>query len=141
VAGGSYITDPGLQLSQRAKMIFWWPFISSFARPWSTVVLRAAQTGNAEKFLDPDESSTPFALRRNTPLQSTYRPYRDGELFVYVNDVGLAGGASLDRLFRFINTKTKGTMFETALPRVTYHKHFYKDNKGTAAIRVLRIPN
>jgi hypothetical protein len=116
-AGGFRITDltsPG----KKVGMLLLWPLKRSFIRPWFAVVARVGATGNDENFLDPDEDSD---TAKKVVLQEKFKPQHDGELFLYVNDAVLAGA-----------------IFKN---HVRYFDYFYRQNSGTADIKIERIPN
>ncbi len=69
-------------------MLLLWPLKRSFIRPWFAVVARVGSTGNEEYFLDPDEDS---GSAEKVTLQEKFKPRRDGELLLYVNNAVFAG--------------------------------------------------
>ena len=57
-----------------------YPIKRSFDRPFGRVIIRYGETGNEENFIDP--GTEPQSVDQ---LEETFRPTRDGELFVYLN--------------------------------------------------------
>jgi uncharacterized protein (DUF2235 family) len=116
-AGGFRITDL-TSPAEKALMLLLWPLKRSFIRPWFAVVARVGSTGNDEDFLDPDED---FGSARKVVLQEKFKPQRDGELFLYVNNAVVAGA-----------------LFKNYL---RYFDYFYRQDTGTADIKIERLPN
>ena len=142
VAGGSYVNDPSLETSQKLKMLLFWPLKRVLLQPWSTVVVRVGSSGNnEEEFLGADDSEEPLHNRKNLQRQEKFKPKRDGELFVYINDVGIAGGSTFRAISNFINSKLKAANYTTAIPPIDWSDRFYRHNKGKATIRIERLLN
>ncbi len=116
-AGGFRITEL-TSPAKKAVMLVLWPLKRSFIRPWFAVVARVGSTGNDEDFVDPDEDS---GSAKKVSLQEKFKPRRDGELFLYVNNAVFAG-AIFKNYFRSFD-------------------YFYRQNSGTADIKIERIPN
>lgn len=109
-AGGfrvAELTDP----VKKAVMLFLWPLKRSFIRPWFSFVARFGSEGNEEDFIDPDPD--PTSQPKKVILEEKFKPTRDGELFLYVNDAVLAWPWNF----------------------------FSRWNQGTATITIERIPN
>jgi hypothetical protein len=113
-AGGFRITDL-MSPFKKGVMLLLWPMKRDYLRPWFAVIARVGSIGNDEDFLDPDENTTSQKVVLD---ESRFKPRRDGELFLYVNDVALTGGWTR-KIFPF----------------------FYGWNQGTATVRIERIPN
>ena len=100
--------DSAVALLRTAALAIAYPIKRSFDRPFGRVIIRYGETGNEENFIDP--GTEPQSVDQ---LEETFRPTRDGELFVYLNKPvsGFWPG-----LFNGVNS-------------------------GTARLRVYRIPN
>ncbi|MBI1204151.1 MAG: DUF2235 domain-containing protein [Rhodopseudomonas sp.] len=87
---GFYTGDPP-NLWQRIVAAAALPNRRELLRPWFRVVARIGSAGGEETFLDPDPD--PSA----TPIEEVIRAKRDGQLFLFVNDVviGIPGLYSL----------------------------------------------
>jgi uncharacterized protein (DUF2235 family) len=73
---------------QKIAMVMALPMRRELIRPWFRIVARTGSVGGEESFLDPDPKDHSF--------EEVIRATRDGELFLFVNDVviglpGLAG--------------------------------------------------
>jgi hypothetical protein len=73
---------------------------------WGRIVLRYGRVGGEEAFLEPDPD--------DPKIESPFRPTRDGELFVFVNDAVIGIPGLYDVLYRnnrgsaqFTVTRTK----------------------------------
>jgi hypothetical protein len=80
------------------------PLRRELTQDWFRIVLRYGGVGGEEVFLDPDP--------QDSKIETTIKPTRDGELFIFVNDavIGIPG------LYNF----------------------FYRNNGGGGKIRVTR---
>ncbi len=85
----------------RAAMIIAVPFRRILLRPWYRIIARIGETGTDEYFLDPDAGD-------RKSLDVPFIANRDGELYLYVNDMVLP--AAMD--------------------------YFYRSNKGSATVTV-----
>lgn len=85
----------------RAAMIVAVPFRRILLRPWYRIIARIGETGTDEYFLDPDAGD-------RKSLDVPFIANRDGELYLYVNDMVLP--AAMD--------------------------YFYRSNKGSATVTV-----
>ena len=81
------------------------PFRREFNHDWFRIVLRFGEIGGEETFYDPDPT--------DPVIEFPFRPTRDGELFVFVNDavIGLPG----------------------------LYRAFYRNNTGTARLTIERL--
>ncbi|MGE3247974.1 MAG: hypothetical protein AB7J19_16740, partial [Beijerinckiaceae bacterium] len=95
---------------QRIVMTVAVPFRRVIMRPWFLPILRIGQRGTDEYFADPPENLDTRELHARTT--GAFRARRSGELFVYVNDAGLA------------------------IPWA--YNVFYNNNEGTAVVIVRR---
>jgi hypothetical protein len=100
---GGYDINTLPTMWDRAKMIIAVPLRRVLLRPWFRIIARVGETGTDEYFLDPDPSDI-------KSVEIPFTPHRDGELYLYVNDV--------------------------VLP--VYMDYFYWNNKGTAAVTVVQ---
>ena len=57
-----------------------YPIKRTFDRPFGRVIIRYGETGNEENFID--RAHEPRTVEQ---LEETFRPTRDGEIFVYLN--------------------------------------------------------
>jgi len=90
-----------------AALAILYPLKRTFDRPFGRVFIRYGETGNEENFIDPDEEK----LDTDT-LEETFKPTRDGELYVYLNnpvsgfwpglfqDMGVNSGTAKVRVYR-----------------------------------------
>jgi hypothetical protein len=103
---GDIDVDIGGGRSRRSAIL---PFKSLLKRSWDRplfwVVARVGSVGSDEWFLDPDRTGGRFILE-------IIRPGRDGDLFLYVNDV--------------------------LLPVPGLYNYFYRDNFGKAEVTIRR---
>jgi uncharacterized protein (DUF2235 family) len=81
------------------------PFRREFNHDWFRIVLRFGEVGGEETFYDPDPT--------DPVIEFPFRPTRDGELFVFVNDavIGIPG----------------------------LYRTFYRNNTGTARLTIERL--
>jgi hypothetical protein len=81
------------------------PFRREFNHDWFRIVLRFGEIGGEETFYDPDPT--------DPVIEFPFRPKRDGELFVFVNDavIGIPG----------------------------LYNAFYRNNTGTARLTIERV--
>jgi hypothetical protein len=79
------------------------PFRRILLRPWYRIVARIGETGTDEYFLDPDEGD-------RKSLDVPFIANRDGELYLYVNDMVLPA----------------------------FMDYFYRSNRGTATVTVIQ---
>jgi uncharacterized protein (DUF2235 family) len=106
---GFYSSDRKLSLGQSLVMAAGVPLRRELIRPWFRVVARIGGKGGEEFFLDPDFSDTFL-------IDETITATRDGELFLFVNDavIGVPGFNDF------------------------YYRLFYKNNKGSARVTIMR---
>jgi uncharacterized protein (DUF2235 family) len=100
---GGYGINTLPTIFDRAKMAFAVPLRRVLLRPWYRIIARVGETGTDEYFLDPDPGDI-------KSVEIPFIPHRDGELYLYVNDV--------------------------VLP--IYMDVFYRNNKGTATVTVVQ---
>jgi uncharacterized protein (DUF2235 family) len=103
---GFYTSDPP-GFWQRVIMAVALPIRRELIRPWFRVVARIGSTGGEETFLDPDPDP------KNPPIEEKIIGTRNGQLFLFVNDVVLA------------------------IPG--YYGYFYGNNKGAAEVTITHL--
>jgi hypothetical protein len=114
---GNYATTPsGYEMDDREGLDWLRSFVAvplrrDYFRRWFTVVARVGTTGLNEDFLDPSRSDP----SRPAYYGETGRIKTDGELYLYVNEAGIA------------------------LPWI--YGMFYQPHHGTARIEVQRLHN
>jgi hypothetical protein len=101
-AGFSSLDAP--TLGQKMEMVLELPMRRELIRPWFRLVARTGAVGGEESFLDPDP--------KDHSIDEVMRATRDGELFLFVNDVVL-GIPGLEGVF-------------------------YSNNRGTADVTITR---
>jgi hypothetical protein len=75
------------------------PLRRVIARPWLRIIGRVGEVGTDEYFFDPPKPSSTTQAKTDE-LSVTFRPRRDGELFLYVNEAVLAVPGRWDLLYR-----------------------------------------
>ena len=75
MAGGS----SAVALARFGLLAAAYPIKRTFDRPFGRVIIRYGETGNEENFIDTR------TIPERSILEETFRPTRDGELFVYLN--------------------------------------------------------
>jgi uncharacterized protein (DUF2235 family) len=94
-AGGFSAKDPP-QWYERVYLSLFLPLRREFKHDWFRIVLRFGEIGGEETFYDPDPT--------DPIIEFPFRPTREGELFVFVNDavIGIPG------LFGVLSKKNRG---------------------------------
>ena len=94
-AGGFSAKEPP-QWYERVYLSLFLPLRREFRHDWFRIVLRFGDVGGEETFYDPDPA--------DPVIQFPFRPTREGELFVFVNDavIGLPG------LYDVLSRKNRG---------------------------------
>ena len=105
--GGFYSWEPP-SFVQRAIMVASVPFRRELIRPWFRIVARFGGKGGEETFLDPDwnERSILNPAMAEKAIDEVITPTRDGELFMFVNDVTLPIPSLYDFFYRLNNHGT-----------------------------------
>ena len=100
--------------SLRSRVIMWFavPLRRVILRPWLRIIGRIGEVGTDEYFFDPPRPSSAMQTKIDE-LSVTFRPRRDGELFLYVNEAVLAVPGRWDV--------------------------FYRTNQGEADVRIRRL--
>jgi uncharacterized protein (DUF2235 family) len=96
VPPGGFSPKDAPQWYERIYLSLFLPLRREFKREWFRIVLRFGEIGGEEAFYDPDPS--------DPIIEFPFRPTRDGELFVFVNDavIGIPG------LFDVLSRKNRG---------------------------------
>jgi hypothetical protein len=100
--------DSAVAWLRTAALAIAYPIKRSFDRPFGRVIIRYGETGNEENFIDPGAEQ-----QTADQLEETFRPTRDGELFVYLNKPvsgfwpgllnGVNSGTARIRVYRVVN--------------------------------------
>jgi len=104
-AGGGFQVQDVPELWRKLLVLVATPMRRSLLNPWYTVVLRIGGRGAEETFLEPSQASGSATI-----IRERIRATRDGEMFLYVNDVVIG------------------------LP--SFYDVFYKAHRGTARVLV-----
>jgi hypothetical protein len=89
----------------RVPVFFAQPFKRSWLTPWFGVIVRVGRIGSEELYLTPDPA--------DRLLEASIKPTRDGELFLYVNDMIVAVPGMSDLFYRNNGGTAKVTITRT----------------------------
>jgi uncharacterized protein (DUF2235 family) len=92
--------DSAVGLARATGLSLAYPIKRSFDRPFGRVIIRYGETGNEENFIDPDPGQDPKLVDH---LEEQFKPTRNGELYVYLNQPVSAFWPSL---FNNVNSGT-----------------------------------